>query len=391
MLSWDQIEQLERFDGGGTRVLSAYLDVQPEAQLTGSYRVEFNDLVKEASDRLTKPERADLTREAGRVNEWFDRNARPSGLGLIIFSCAPRDLWVVDCVPVAVRNHLAFETKPDLAGVLELTDEYERFAVALVSKDKARLFTVFAGAIEEIEAFKDLVPGKTDAGGARQSHVQRHHELHVLWHLKKVVAQLSKLRRRRNFDRLIIAGPLEATSELQQLLPHVLKTRVAAVIRAGADATNQQILDKALEIERQIEADGEVRLVNEVIEMAGAGGRATCGIAPTLEALWIGDVRVLVVVDGATQNGNECPNCRYLQRGSVPTCPKCGAATHAVHDLGHRAVGRALEQSGRVEFVRGRAAQQLSTAGEGFAALLRYPWPIGVLESHGIGAAASDT
>ena len=85
-----------------------------------------------------------------RVHEWFDGVVKPRGLGLIIFSCTPHELWLTDCVPVAVRNHLAFEARPDIAGVLELTDDYERFAVALVSKDKARLFTVFAGAMEEI-------------------------------------------------------------------------------------------------------------------------------------------------------------------------------------------------------------------------------------------------
>jgi peptide subunit release factor 1 (eRF1) len=310
MLPCDQIEQLERFDGGRALVLSVYLDLQPENRLTGAYRVEFDDLVRKTSDRLTKPEH-DLSREAGRV---------------------PRDLWLAD--------------------------------------------------------FQDLVPGKIDSGGARQSNVQRHHELRVLWHLKKVVEQLSMLRRRRNFDRLIIAGPVEPASERQQLLPHVLKSRVAAVIRADADVTNQQVLDKALEIERRIEADGEDRLVDEVIEMAGTGDRGTCGVGPTLEALWIGDVRVLLVADDVALEGNECSNCRYLQRGSAPTCPKCGVATHPVHDLGHRVASRASEQHGRVEIVHGRAAERPSRAGEGFEAFLRYPWPVGILESSGAEAVA---
>ena len=388
MLSLDQIEQLERFEGAGARVLSVYLDVQPEAQLTGAYRVTFDDLVKEASGRLTGPVRRALTREADRVNEWFDGIVRPSGLGLVIFSCTPRDLWMADCVPVAVPNHLAFEARPDIAGVLELTDEYERFAVALVSKDKARLFAVFAGSIEELQAFTDPVAAKFRSGGARQANLQRHHDLHVLWHLKSVVERLSVLRRRRNFDRLIIAGPVAATSELQHLLPPVLRSRVAAVIRADVDATDQQILDRVQEVERRLEAEGEERLVSEVIETAASGGRATRGVAPTLEALWIGDVRVLVVADGAGLSGSECPNCRYLQEGTAPTCRKCGAATQAVHDLAHRAAGRTVEQRGRVEFVHGRAAQSLATAGEGFAAFLRFPWATGVLESPATGAAA---
>jgi hypothetical protein len=37
---------------------------------------------------------------------------------------------------------------PDLAPLLRLLDEHERYAVALVDKEKARLFSVFLGEIE---------------------------------------------------------------------------------------------------------------------------------------------------------------------------------------------------------------------------------------------------
>jgi len=33
-------------------------------------------------------------------------------------------------------------------------DEYERYAVAVVDKERARLFTVFLGEIEEMEEFR---------------------------------------------------------------------------------------------------------------------------------------------------------------------------------------------------------------------------------------------
>jgi hypothetical protein len=46
-------------------VLSVYLDLQPAHQVERSYRVEFKDLVKDVSGRLTERERDDLAREAG--------------------------------------------------------------------------------------------------------------------------------------------------------------------------------------------------------------------------------------------------------------------------------------------------------------------------------------
>jgi peptide subunit release factor 1 (eRF1) len=375
MLSSKDIELLERFDGAGARVLSLYLNLDPTRRVNRSYRIDLKDLVKEASAALTKAERNNLASEAGRVTELLDRPGEPQGRGLILFSCAPRGLWLARFVNLPLRNHLAFDGRPDIAELLELVDDYERFAVAHVSKDKARVFTVFAGAIEEIDAFKDFVPGRTDAGALKQSKIQRHHELHVLWHLEKVVAQLSKLYSRRHFDRLIIMGPVEATTELQQILPHVLETRVAAVVRAEEDVTNAEILEKALDIERRIEADAEDRLVGQVVETARSGGRATCGIDPTLEALWVGDVRTLVIAEALRPTGTECSNCGHLQSGHMSICPACGGPTRILPDFSHQIARRAAEQRARVEVVHGVAAERLNVAGEGLAAFLRFPWP----------------
>jgi hypothetical protein len=46
------VERLVRFDGHGARVLSAYLDLDPERQPTRTYRIVFEDLVKVARDGL---------------------------------------------------------------------------------------------------------------------------------------------------------------------------------------------------------------------------------------------------------------------------------------------------------------------------------------------------
>jgi hypothetical protein len=60
------IEQLEAFDSQGAPVLSVYLDLDPGRQVMRSYRIAFEDLVKEARERLPEPTRADLAREIAR-------------------------------------------------------------------------------------------------------------------------------------------------------------------------------------------------------------------------------------------------------------------------------------------------------------------------------------
>jgi peptide subunit release factor 1 (eRF1) len=55
MVTQEQIEELEAFDGGGARVLSVYLDLDPERQVRRSYRIVFEDLLKESRERLEEP------------------------------------------------------------------------------------------------------------------------------------------------------------------------------------------------------------------------------------------------------------------------------------------------------------------------------------------------
>jgi peptide subunit release factor 1 (eRF1) len=216
----------------------------------------------------------------------------------------------------------------------------------------------------------------TTRGGLSQSGYQRHHEVHVYWHLKRVAHRLAELHRRRPFDRLIIAGPEEAAIELRRLLPRTLVQRVAAVVPGEAFANDRAILDKTLEIERRIEREVEERLLSLLVDMAGPGGRATLGVAPTLAALWADMVQTLVVSHGLEVAGSECPNCRRLEQGTVKTCPTCGHAMQPVHDLFHRAMERAVEQSGSVDVVHGATARRLIELGGGLGALLRYPSPV---------------
>jgi peptide subunit release factor 1 (eRF1) len=375
MMTQERIEQLEAFDGHGAPVLSVYLDLDPASQVRRSYRTAFEDMVKAARDRLDDGTRTALDDEAARVHTWLESQA-PQGKGLAIFSCAARGLWQADFLAVRVMNHLAFEPKPDVAPLLEVVDEHERYAVAVIDKGRARLLVVFAGSVEDRQEFSDEVVGKHDQGGWSQSHYQRHHELHVHWHLKRVAQRLAELHRRRRFDRLLLAGPVEATTQLRHLLPRPLAARLAAVVPAEVSASDAEILEKTAAVEREVERAVEERLLGQLLDLAGPAGPATVGVAPTLAALWADMVQTLVVAHGLHEEGSECPNCGRLDPGRVEACPTCGHTEHPVHDVFHRAMGRAVEQAGRVEVMHGAAARRLVEVGGGLGALLRYPSPV---------------
>src|SRR5258705_484231 len=87
---------------------------------------------------------------------------------------------------------------------------------------------------------------------------------------RPVARRVAVALRAREFDRLILAGPEEPTSELRRLLPRALAQRLVAVIPAEVFASDAEILAKTLEVERQMERELEDGLLEELFEIAGA-------------------------------------------------------------------------------------------------------------------------
>lgn len=365
-----KLAELLSFDAGEALVLSVYLNLSPDRQIGRTYALVFEDLVRDLAGGLEPAARPALEVEAARVRELLAEG--PRGRGLAVFSSTPRGLWQVWELPVLVAEGIYLGRRPYLRPLLDVLDEYERTAVALVDKEKARLFLVELGEIEEQEQVYDVVPGKHDQGGWSQANYQRHHEAHVYWHLKRVADELAFLARRRPFERLVLAGPEEATAELERILPRHLRARLVRRIPAELFATEQEVLARTLEIEREVERAAEVRLVEELVATAAAGGPATHGLAATLEAVWLGRVHLLVVADGLRASGSECPGCGRLGPDAPVSCPVSGDRVTPLEDVVERAMERALEEGGRVEVVHDEAARRLREIGEGLGAVLRY-------------------
>jgi peptide subunit release factor 1 (eRF1) len=109
-----------------------------------------------------------------------------------------------------------------------------------------------------------------------------------------------------------------------------------------------------------------------VIDASGSNGPGACGMSSTLEAVWLRQVRTLVVADGLTASGSDCPVDGRLYLEPPGPCPMCGAETLPVGDIVDRAAQLTLEQDGGVEISHGEAAEPLRDACDGMGALLRF-------------------
>src|SRR4029450_7772542 len=86
-------------------------------------------------------------------------------------------------------------------------------------------------------------------------------------------------------DRLILGGPVEATTTLLGLLPKALRARVVRKVALPVEANAAQVLEETLKIEAEVERQREAELVESLITAARKKQKAVLGLEETLLAL----------------------------------------------------------------------------------------------------------
>ena len=276
-------------------------------------------------------------------------------------------------VPLAVSCH--WRRGAFLRPVVEAMDEHERYGVVLTDQQRARLFTLYLGELEEHTDLLSPTGQRTATTGTdhwwSQKRFQRHHEQEVAAHAKRVVDALHDLSLRAPFDRLIVAGPIHAASQVARLLPRRLHGKLAETVALPVTASRREVLDRVLEVQQRMERRHEEELMAGVRGELHEGGKAVAGLAPVVDAVNHGRVWTLLYVKGFVADGGECRGCGGFTVVSEGACETCRGSVEAVPFLVDRLSQTVLEGGGRVDVVDGAAAEQLLGIGA-IAALLRY-------------------
>ncbi len=343
-------------------ILSAFLATPPERVPEKDYVIAFEDLYRAKRPHIPEEERARFDKAAARATEIL-QGEEPGRFGVAVYTSADPDWAFVVALPVRPIERLVWNAKPEIDPLLEAVDEGERTAVLFFDKERARLFVIALGEIEERQGVFDEVPGKQKTGdwfALSQKRYERHHEDHVLRHLHRSLAVLMDELNRRPFDRLFVAGPPEALSMLMHHLPRPLRLRYSGTLELEWFAPDSEILDAALKAAEAAERQHELDLVNRLLD--NLNGQVVLGLEPTLAALWERRVDRLFMTNAIKGPGGRCPACGRLVAGSGP-CPVCETEVAPVDDLRAAIVEQALASEAKVEFVEGEAAKRLEEHG----------------------------
>jgi peptide chain release factor subunit 1 len=368
----DQLRSLAELRLERPVVLSLYLDLDPSQFATPPARkTSVRSLLDEADRRVRDADglshddkmalRASLERAAG-----FLENDLPSdgAHGLAVFASEPMDLFEALKLPRSVPNRVAIGRSP-LVGPLARLARRERWCLALVNRRDARIFRGSPDGLREVEQIHDLVFGQHDQGGWSQARYQRGIEKEKDDHLRNTGEALLRHFKREPFERLILGGPREVTTDFEQKLHHYLRERLGGRIEVEVERSSaEQVLDAARPLIEKLEQQRE----REALEKLGE--RGACGLEDVLPPLNERRVELLILDEqfgGVT--GVQCLECGWLGLGG-DRCPADGSELVELEDLTEAMIELSVQQSAdllAVHHERGALEEY-----GGAAALLRF-------------------
>jgi len=359
-------------------VLSVYLNLDPSSptNLRGGYKLALEEMLKQIETQLTDDnKRRHFQEDTSWARKQAERRMLKGG-SLVLFCDVSEDFYFQEDLSVRLANQIWFGDTPYTRPLMGVLNEYERYGVVLVDKEKARFFVVSAGSIQELdEAFQSPPVRHRRTAGLdhmrSQMVFQRRAATWSGWFLKEVSEILHDIVQHQEIDRIILGGQEDITAELYRLLPKAAAARVMDSVRIAITAKASEVLQISTPVLEKIEYQRERELVSDLITVAqktqSKQEKAVLGFDATLDAVNQARVYRLVYPAGQRIAGYQCPSCDVLmdQGPENKKCPYCSQLLDEVDDLSWQASERVLAIGGKLEEISdSEARSKLEAAGK---------------------------
>ena len=377
MITREDVRELAQFQPKEEAcALSFYF--QPLTPRNKSHREEAilaKDLVRQAlreteKNGSKKCARQDLQRILEIAGGLHGNQARAKA----IFACGARNFWrEFDLPPLLSATQLTVNRRFNLKPIAALLGAQPRLGVALVDRQRARLFDLRLDELKEREGMFRALPrhGRSDGFlGYDAGHTERRVADEAMHHYKAVAARLKEELEKGAWEKLIIGCHETNWPEFEPHLHPYVKQRLLGHFSTDlATISNEQIREHAGRMLQQKLDERCRKLREEAISQAKSNSRGVTGLRRVLRSLAMGEVQTLFLGDNFSARAVECPNCGHLDSHMVPHCQVCGHETRELEDVTEAIIPNAICRDVELFYVKNDP--EFDSVGN-IAALLRF-------------------
>ncbi len=354
-------------------IVSLYLPLEKGEPGEAKPPIRLKNLISqalEAKESWTPEQIRSVGEDLARIERLVAEERVLGSKSVVAFASSPLGLWEVFRPPVGVGKGLAIDHVPRVAPLIALAGQLERYCTVLIDKSRSRIFFLDLGSVEERYDIYGVVPGRHDQGGWAQARYQRHHDDHVMHHLKDTAYELFRLHHEEGFHSLLVAGTEEVVSQFADYLHPYLKESLVATLTLEMTASPKEIQEETLAIVEQLRKEEDHQLIERLRGEALSGNLGVIGLEDTLHAWQTGQVFTLLVNEGFHAPGRRCPQCGSLtvREGS---CPYCNQTLEPLRDVVEELIKRAFLRNTEIKSIAGENKEALAEMGN-IGALLRF-------------------
>lgn len=215
-------------DNESKQILSVYLSGSgKQTPYLDDLLTQFHELIHQA---LTEDERNRWSKDIGKIEKYLHESFERSNVRSVVFFASGKKNWQVLQFEFVLPPLVKILPESYLEPLKNKADQYQKYLVLLVDREKARLFTVHLGKIEE---HKDIINGevpqnvkakKIDYG--RDDIIFRHIQQHLHRHLQNIAGKTRDFTKGKNIHFIILGGHIEMIPRIKKHLPYPLNKMV---------------------------------------------------------------------------------------------------------------------------------------------------------------------
>jgi protein required for attachment to host cells len=373
-------------------VLSLYVDADPREQ--AATRPAWVVAAENGLDRIRTRAKADGDRERWtavfRALESLEADLaelldpRQPGRGRALFATIEGGDVRRVALQLPLVDKVVLDDVADLTPLLVAYDRGRPAGLVVVSHATLRVLEAALGAVEELAVFEvepetsdwrelkgpaGANPGLAQHAASHRDRFERRLDEHRIRLIEGAAGELGRLRAKRGWDRLVLAGDPRLTQALRDEL-HVEHVDVSVVDRTLNGLSAAEIIAALAPALEQANARREAALVSRAKDAALSGHAGALGLADVLSALEDGRVERLLFDPSRPYAGARAPDGRLVPEGTVPPGVEAGKLVAEPSVAGHL-VERALATDAQVTPLSAAGVEALAEH-EGVAALLRW-------------------
>ncbi len=374
-----ELKKILNFIPTGELIVSIYLPVDSTKLSRQEYITQLNSMIGKSRESLERDENLNRNQKKNlldlfeKIKKYVNEMFWPESAKTLLIYAGEKGFWKEIKLPVVLKPRLIIDPKPHTQVLRNLLQNYKRYGILLIDKEKAQIYSMYLGEIKEyLAAFISDVPPKVNYRSQlafKEKNILSRIEEKLHHFFKLANDRTFELFRDGKFDSLILAGRKEILSQFKNYLHSYLQQKYIGDILAEPDTSITIIKEKARKIITESENKYKNELINKLIDEYNPNGWSVLGIEATIGALIREQVRIVVYDINFKTDGYICNACNYMTVKPVEECPYCKGKLVYYNDITDEIVETAVNEGGEIGDVDGN--ERLIQAGS-IGAVLRY-------------------